>query len=402
VSSDAHETGTRRPATPDRHQIERLNSLWAIVDAPATEGGFRARFASMARRLMGRVLSRQQEFNAALVDHLNRNMPLLDDMARASERMEDIADDVRRHRDALLARERRSDAAVAALVSSHNELRTAVGVLQQATQQLKRELSRPSGGSADASPSAPAATHPATAQGSTQYEALDSHKYVGFENEFRGTPQDIAARIESYLPIFAGASNVLDVGCGRGEFLESLATRGITARGIDLNPSMVDVCTAKGLNVVAADALGYLRAQPDGSLGGLFAAQVVEHLEPSYLIQFLDVAFDKLRPGAPVVLETINPACWLAFFESYIRDITHVRPIHPDTLRYLMVASGFTAVEVQYRSPYPEAEKLQPVATSPTDTIAARDFVETINANVAKINGLLFTWMDYAAVGRRA
>jgi len=388
---------------PDRHQIERLNTLWAIVDAPSTAGGFRARLAAGARRLMGRVLSKQQEFNAALVDHLNRNLPLLDEMVQA-------IDDIQRQREALLARERRSDAAVAALASSHNELRAAVSVLQQATQQLKRELSRPEhaqpqiatlSAPGTASPSASASASASTAT-STQFESLDSHKYVGFENEFRGSPEDISARIEGYLPIFEGASDVLDVGCGRGEFLASLAARGIRARGIDLNPSMVDVCVAKGLDVVAADALTYLRALPDASIGGLFAAQVVEHLEPSYLIQFLDAAYDKLRPGSPIVLETINPACWLAFFESYIRDITHVRPIHPDTLKYLLVASGFNGVEIQYRSPYPEGEKLQPVGISPMgEATAVRDFVETINANVSKINGLLFTWMDYAAVGRR-
>lgn len=399
-SSDPNDNVPGRSARADRHQVERLNKDWVILDQEDAVQGLRGRVAALARRLLRRPLVRQQEFNALLVDHLNRNMPVLDDMVRAAERMEDVADALERQREALLARERRSDAAVASLAASHSELRAAVSVLQQATQQLKRELSQPR--SAQASSSVPAGTAQPAAPASTQFEALDSHKYVGFENEFRGSPEDISARIEGYLPIFEGASDVLDVGCGRGEFLASLAARGISARGIDLNPSMVDVCTEKGLNVVAADALAYLRTQPDGSLGGLFAAQVVEHLEPSYLIQFLDAAFDKLRPGSPIVLETINPACWLAFFESYIRDITHVRPIHPDTLKYLLVASGFHAVEIQYRSPYPEGEKLQPVTRSAIgETAASADFVEVINANVAKINGLLFTWMDYAAVGRR-
>ena len=80
------------------------------------------------------------------------------------------------------------------------------------------------------------------------------------------------------------------------------------------------------------------------SLGGLFAAQVVEHLEPDYLMRFLDAAYHKLRPGSKIVLETINPACWFAFFSSYIRDITHVRPLHPDTLQYFLRASGFQKV----------------------------------------------------------
>jgi O-antigen chain-terminating methyltransferase len=195
---------------------------------------------------------------------------------------------------------------------------------------------------------------------------------------------------------------VLDIGCGRGEFLALLREHGVTARGIDLNPSMVEVCLGKGLDATAADAVSYLRALPEHSLGGLFAAQVVEHLEPRYLTQLLDAAFDALRPGAPIVLETINPACWFAFFESYIRDITHVRPLHPETLQYLLVASGFQQVEIRYRAPYPETDKLQPVVKGPSETAALTDWADTINANVEKINRLLFTWLDYAAVGRRA
>jgi O-antigen chain-terminating methyltransferase len=200
------------------------------------------------------------------------------------------------------------------------------------------------------------------------------------------------------VPIFRGAHNVLDVGCGRGEFLALLRDDGVEARGIDINAAMVDVCRRQGFDVTEADAVSYLEAQPDASLGGLFAAQVVEHLEPRYLNAMLDVAFDKLRPGAPIVLETINPACWFAFFESYIRDITHVRPLHPDTLKFLLIASGFQQVDIRYRSPYPEHEKLQPI--SPNGSLG--DAVETLNANVERINRLLFTWLDYAALGRRA
>jgi O-antigen chain-terminating methyltransferase len=99
------------------------------------------------------------------------------------------------------------------------------------------------------------------------------------------------------------------------------------------------------------------------------------------------------------VLETINPACWFAFFESYVRDITHVRPLHPDTLEYLLVASGFQQIDIRYRAPYPDSEKLQPVEATTGSPLA--DWAETLNANVEKINRLLFTWLDYAAIGRR-
>ena len=226
----------------------------------------------------------------------------------------------------------------------------------------------------------------------TSSEAL-SHKYVGFEDQFRGAPEEIAARLAGYVEIFAGASDVLDIGCGRGEFLALLQARGVRARGIDVNESMVEVCVQKGLDASKADALEYLRAQPPGSLGGLLAAQVVEHLDPSYLTSLLDAAYAALRPGAPIVLETINPACWFAFFESYVRDITHVRPLHPDTLKFLLQASGFSGVEIRYQAPYPEHDKLQRVAPA-----ALGGAGETLNANVDKLNSLLFTYLDYAAV----
>jgi O-antigen chain-terminating methyltransferase len=200
-----------------------------------------------------------------------------------------------------------------------------------------------------------------------------------------------------YVPLFDGAADVLDIGCGRGEFLALLRERGITARGIDINGAMVAVCRQQGLQAEEADALAYLRAQQDGSLGGLCAAQVIEHLEPRYLTALLDAAFQKLRPGAAIVLETINPACWFAFFESYIRDLTHVRAIHPDTLQYLLVASGFQHVDIRYRAPYPEREKLQSIPANAT----LGDSVDTLNANVERLNRLLFTWLDYAAIGRR-
>jgi hypothetical protein len=95
---------------------------------------------------------------------------------------------------------------------------------------------------------------------------------------------------------------------------------------------MIAAARAHGLDAVQGDALAFLTSVPEASLGGLIATQVIEHLEPTYLMRLLQAARRALGPGAPIVVETINPACWLAFFSSYIRDLTHVRPVHPDTL----------------------------------------------------------------------
>ena len=234
---------------------------------------------------------------------------------------------------------------------------------------------------------------------------MESYKYVGFENQFRGSPERILERLKAYVPCFEGASDVLDVGCGRGEFLNLLREQGIGGRGLDINHEMVEICGNWGLEAHEGDVLAYLTGLPDGALGGLFAAQVVEHFEPDYLIRMLEVAYHKMRPGSKIVLETINPACWYAFFESYIRDITHVRPLHPDTLKYLMVASGFQKLDVRYREPYPDDSKLQAIAWPEGPEASGLgemgELIATVNENTRKLNALLFTHLDYAAIGER-
>lgn len=356
-------------------------------------------FAGLGRRL--------HEDNRELIERLDQRI------RGVAGALNGLTDELARRAESMQARERRFEARVAGLGAAFDDLRGSLAILQQATMTLKRELERvralaaapPAGGPGEGRGAGTGPPGPATGvegaaaaspQGLEQARAteIDSYKYVGFEDRFRGSQAEIRARLAEYLPLFAGARDVLDLGCGRGEFLELLAAQGIPARGLDLNHEMVEVCRARGLQVDEGDALGYLRGLPDGALGGLFAAQVVEHLQPDYLLALLDVAYHKLRPGSRLVLETINPACWFAFFASYIRDITHVRPLHPDTLSYFVSASGFQNVAVQFRVPYPAHEKLQPV---PGDDETSR----AINANVERLNALLFTYMDYAVVGER-
>jgi len=386
-----------RPTTPvatgERYGelVEALNRDWRIAGGPPAHPSLKRRALFLVRRALARLLGTQETFNSQVVQLVNT-------LNTASGPVLAALDEVARHREALAARERRMDAAMDRIRAEHEELRTAVAVLRQSNHDLQREVARreapaEQAGSSAVGTNTVGGTAPAA---QTSSEAL-SHKYVGFEDQFRGAPEDIRERQAGYVEIFAGASDVLDIGCGRGEFLALLKERGVSARGVDVNDSMVEVCTQKGLDAARADALAYLRAQPPASLGGLIAAQVVEHLDPGYLTNLLDAAYTALRPGAPIVLETINPACWFAFFESYVRDITHVRPLHPDTLKFLLIASGFSGVEIRYEAPYPEHDKLQRVAGGE----GLGDAAETLNANVDKINRLLFTYLDYAAIARR-
>ena len=115
------------------------------------------------------------------------------------------------------------------------------------------------------------------------------------------------------------------------------------------------------------------------------------------------LAFDKVRPGGRIVLETINPACWVAFFESFIRDLTHVKPIHPETLQYLLQASGFSNVEIVYRAPIAPEGRLQKVTARPehfgdTAPDALTELVSSFNRNVDRLNDRMFSFQDFAAI----
>ena len=439
------------PAEFDDHQIPPLNEAWNALTRPSIGSGLKGRLAAFVWRLVGPTLERQNAFNSRLVDHINRNARAERETRAAlvetlhalrghldallvfqshlliflqqitgyvdtkdretaggalvvNAALNSVVDEAAKRRESAEAREHRLAAQVEAIAAAQVELRTLAGVAQQAALATKRELERLA-----TSPSTPNSQLPTPNQlpspnsqrPTSNFEAssLDDYKYVGFEDQFRGSREVIRARLESYLPYFKGASDVLDVGCGRGEFLELLRDAGISARGLDLNHEMVEVCRASGLMADEGDVVSYLAALPDGSLGGLFAAQVVEHLEPAYLLQFLELAHHKLRPGAPLVLETLNPACWVAFFESFIRDITHVWPLHPETLKYLVTASGFSSARIEYRSPVPAQDKLQHVAAA---GVLPDDAVEQLNANVDKLNARIFTFLDYAIVGVNA
>jgi SAM-dependent methyltransferase len=464
------------PPSYDEHQITPLNDGWDLLQArPDQPPGWRGWLSSLIWQAVAPLFERQQAFNSALVDHINRNVamhrentnalastielvreelqrlihfenrliqyaqqitPYIDTKDRDVTRLivevasgiSTVSDELTKRWESMAARERRyevrdvereqttakHDAARAQAAAERDEemedLRASFGVVHQVTQMLKRELGRlqeagPGTETLASSIDDSVSPVPRTT-GDVLNQALDSYKYVEFENHFRGSTDTIRERLLSYLPYFDGATDVLDVGCGRGEFLDLLRERGVGARGIDTNHEMVEVCRERGLSAEEGDALTYLRGIPDASLGGLFAAQVVEHLEPGYLLNLLDAAYLKLRPGATLILETINAASWSAFFHSYIRDITHIRPLHPDTLRFFATASGFQDVRVEYRAPWPSSSKLIPLPPPddgpvPDTPTQMANLVLTFNHNVEKLNSLMFADQDYAVIGER-
>lgn len=439
------------PPAYDETQVTPINQSWNILPSgdPPIDGSLKGRLRGLIWRMIGPPLTTQKAFNAAMVDHLNRNVAAHRETAKAidstialiRQQIENVmtfqravlsllqsltlyidtkdrqvsgqtqvvnaglsalTEDWLKHWESLLAREERFESRHPALLRAYEELAGRVTLAQQSAVLLKREVERLIADGLEVHAAAASDASPTAAS----HSELDSFKYVGFEDRFRGSQEEIRDRLIDYLPVFAGASNVLDIGCGRGELLDLFRGAGIGARGIDTNEGMVQICRERGLTAERADALTYLDGLPDQSLDGLIAIQVVEHLEPPYLTRVIELAFHKLKPGAPMVLETLNPACWVAFFESYLRDITHRWPLHPETLHYLVQASGFASVTVQYRAPVAETDRLQHVPLprpaegfEPNPTVV--DLVDVVNSNADKINARLFTFMDYAVVAKR-
>ena len=173
--------------------------------------------------------------------------------------------------------------------------------------------------------------------------------YFLFEERFRGSRADIKGRQQTFLKYFEGCKNILDIGCGRGEFLEILREQRIEGKGVDIDKDMVNFCKSRGFDVERMDAISYLEKLEDNSLGGIFIDQVVEHLEPDYLIRMLGLCHEKLIYSDPIVVETVNPLSFFSFANFYI-DMSHKRPVHPETLKFLLGAHGFREIESLLRS----------------------------------------------------
>lgn len=112
--------------------------------------------------------------------------------------------------------------------------------------------------------------------------------YAAFEDRFRGSREEITEKLKVYLPIIAEAqvgsqdSPILDVGCGRGEWLELLRESRYTARGIDINTVMIEQCLARELEVIESDIIAHLQSLPDASLGAVTGFHIIEHLPFPY------------------------------------------------------------------------------------------------------------------------
>jgi O-antigen chain-terminating methyltransferase len=179
------------------------------------------------------------------------------------------------------------------------------------------------------------------------YAGDPGQAYADFEELFRGTSESVAAAMEPYVPMLAGRAPIVDLGCGRGEMLAVLRDHGIAAYGVDIDDGMLALAKSRDLDVRREDLLEHLGGLADGSVGAIVSMQVIEHLPVDALRALFGEALRVLAPDGVCIFETVNPHAVDAF-KSFWLDLTHVRPLYPESLLMLAREVGFPAAEIVF------------------------------------------------------
>lgn len=372
-----------RPELQELIDAERAATLSRLDQMSADVELLRAEFAAAAGSL-----HHARHVHSAL--DLIRAEGALDDVHAATVNLELVKAEMRTVVDRLesLGQAIAPATGLEGVAARFSELRERVNALDRRV--------RHGGGTAPAPAAAsPAAAAPAPVDGATPPPPpVDRFDYVGFEARFRGESGSIlSAQRDRYLALLADHPPVLDIGCGRGELLEVLGAEGIPAVGVDLNAEMVAEARGRGLDAHHGDAVEWLRAQPEHSLGAVISVHVVEHLELDPLIELLELAASRLVPGGILVAETPNPASLIVLGNSYILDPTHVRPLHPSLLSFLCERAGFRSVRLEFYSPA-EGYHL-PRLDLPADAPA---WAASADEAFGRLNDVLFGPQEYAVV----
>jgi ubiquinone/menaquinone biosynthesis C-methylase UbiE/uncharacterized protein YoxC len=235
----------------------------------------------------------------------------------------------------------------------------------------------------------------------TDCGGLCGYSYYLFETRGRGSEEFVKKSQLEYVRYFKTVHPVIDLGCGRGEFLELLREAGIEAGGADINSDMVEICLEKKLEVIQSDALRVLMESASGTLGGIFAGQLVEHLTVSDLERFLKEAYRALKDKGIIVFETVNTTSLYALVHHFFKDPTHQMPRHPDTYKFLTETAGFTDVKIQFKSHVPSEKTLQIPDLETEKNIRDERLLSQMKMITENLNSMIYAPCDIAVIARK-
>jgi SAM-dependent methyltransferase len=206
-------------------------------------------------------------------------------------------------------------------------------------------LQLPSRSSSDSNSSVPT-------QAPSSPEIIDDALYMALEDAFRGSYASIQARQSQYLHLLESYKHssfpLLDIGCGRGEWLGLLKSQGFNSYGIDTNSAAVNECQSAGLDVKNSDLISHLESLPDESLSCITMFQVLEHLPFNMILKTMKQIRRVLVPGGLFIGEIPNSQNLLVAASNFWIDPTHQRPLHPLLLKFLATECGFSKVDGIY------------------------------------------------------
>jgi O-antigen chain-terminating methyltransferase len=224
--------------------------------------------------------------------------------------------------------------------------------------------------------------------------------YRDFARRFGGSDRILRQLYEQYLDFFRGGQRVVDLGCGRGAFLQLLTENGIGAYGVETDSDLVRLCQGKALDVVRADAVEHLRSLDDESLDGIFAGHLVEHLGAAGAWELVGLCYRKLKPGCRLVFETPNTRSLFVLGDMYFRDPTHRLPVHPETWEFVARSQSFSEVQLRFSYPLPEGLELTTIDLEAVDA-PLRGQLALLNQNMEKLNQVVFGYQNVAVIAKK-
>ncbi len=359
----------------DLHQAMQLAESYKGLGRPVPEN-VRFRWAKTLEMKLTKILVfRQIRFNEAVVDAMHHLRMAAEGHAIPPETRDMFFqqhEGISALRRDLVALQQQIVDMQATVEEGRTEQHESIGQVDLFLESVRRKLPNPSAEDLAAEPSA------------------WDHLYNAFEDKQRGSYDLIRERLEVYIPdLLTTTEPVIDIGCGRGEWLDLLKAKGISSYGVDNNPDVVSRAADRGLDVRLGDAMEHLGSLPEKSVAAVTAFHVAEHLQLNDLISLIDSALRVLVPGGKLILETPNPANLTVGATTFWLDPTHIRPLPSDLLSFLVDSRGFGHVEVR---PLSRTELPIPVSDD-ADPVVAR-LTEVVNQHLGAA-------ADYAVLGTR-